>query len=129
MAHPNEDLLKRAYAAFAAADLDTVFSVFADDIRWHNGGSNQLTGELRGHEDMMGFFGKLFEITGGTFRLDVHDVLANDEHGVVLVTAHSERDSEPLSVREVHICHLADGKVTEFWAFPEDVATFDRMLS
>src|SRR5215469_10383350 len=115
MAHPNEDVLRRAYAAFAAADLDTVFSLLADDVLWHNGGSNQLTGELRGHQDLMGFFGKLFEITGGTFRLDVHDVLANDEHGTVLVTAHSERDGEPLSVREVHIFHLADGKVTEFW--------------
>ena len=45
MAHPNEDLLRRGYAAFGAADLDTVFSVLADNIAWHNGGSNQLTGD------------------------------------------------------------------------------------
>jgi len=129
MAHPNEDLLRRGYTAFAAADLDTVFSLFADDIVWHNGGSNQLSGDLRGHQEIMGFFGKLIELTGGTFRLDLHDVLANDTHGVVLVTAHAERDGQPVSVREANIWHLADGKATEFWVFPEDTAELDRMFA
>ena len=129
MAHPNEDLLRRGYAAFAAADLDTVFSLFADDMVWHNGGNNQLAGDFRGHEAIMGFFGQLIEITGGTFRLDIHDVVANDVHGVVLVTAHAERDGQPLAVREANIWHLADGQATEFWAFPEDSATFDKMFA
>jgi ketosteroid isomerase-like protein len=129
MTHPNEDLIRRAYAAFAAADLDTVFSMVADDILWHNGGSNQLTGDVRGHQELMSFFGKLFEVTGGTLRLDVHDVLANDTHGVALVTAHVERDGEPMTVREAHIMHAADGKLTEFWVFPEDTAAFDRMFA
>jgi uncharacterized protein len=129
MAHPNEDLLRRGYAAFAAADLDTVFSVLADDIAWHNGGSNQLTGDFHGHEEVMAFFTRLIELTEGTFRLDIHDVLANDTHGVVLVTAHAERDGLPISVREANIWHLADGKATEFWVFPEDSAELDRMFA
>jgi ketosteroid isomerase-like protein len=129
MAHPNEDLLRRGYAAFATADLDTVFGMFADDMVWHSGGNNQLAGDFRGHEAIMGFFGQLIEVTGGTFTLDIHDVLANDTHGVVLVTARAERDGQPVVVREANIWHLSDGKATEFWAFPEDSAAFDKMFA
>jgi uncharacterized protein len=129
MAHPNEDLLRRGYAAFGVGDLETVFGILSDDILWHNGGSNQVTGDYRGHEEVMGFFGKLIELTGGTFQLDIHDVLANDTHGVVLVTAHAERDGQPMAAREVNVWHLADGKATEFWVFPEDTAELDRMLA
>ncbi len=129
MAHPNEDLLRQGYAAFGTGDLDTVFGLFDDDMVWHNGGSNQLTGDYRGHQAIMGMFGKLLEVTGGTLRLEIHDVLANDTHGTVLVTAHAERDGQPITVREVNIWHVADGKATEFWVFPEDSAELDKMFA
>jgi len=129
MAHPNEDLLRRGYAAFSSSDMDTVFNLFANDMVWHNGGSNQLTGDYRGHEAIMGMFGKLIELTGGTFQLDIHDVLANDTHGVVLVTVSAERDGQPISVREANTWHLADGKATEFWPYPEDSAALDKIFA
>jgi ketosteroid isomerase-like protein len=129
MAHPNEDLLRRGYAAFGSGDLETVFGLFADDVVWHNGGSNQLTGDYRGHDAVMAMFGKLLEVTGGTLQLELHDVLANDTHGTVLVTAHAERDGQPIDVREVNVWHLADGKATEFWVFAEDTAELDKMFA
>jgi uncharacterized protein len=129
MAHPNEDLLRRGYEAFGTGDLDTVFGLFAPDMVWHNGGTNRLTGDYRGHEAIMGMFGQLIELTGGTLRLDIHDVLVNDTHGAVLVTAHAERDGQPIAVREVNVWHLADGKATEFWVFPEDSAELDKMFA
>ena len=128
MTHPNEDLLRRGYEAFATGDIDTVLSVLSHDIAWHVGGSNQTSGDYHGHQEVVGFFMKLVELSGGTFRLDVHDVLANDTHGAVLVTAHGERDGQPLAVREANIWHLADGKATEFWAFAEDQAAVEPVL-
>lgn len=128
MTHPNEDLLRRGYAAFGTGDMDTVMSVLADDISWHVGGSSQIAGDYHGHQEVMGFFGKLFELSGGTFRLEVHDVLANDQHGTVLVTAYAERDGKTIAAREVNIWHLADGQATEFWAFVEDQAELDEFF-
>lgn len=128
MAHPNEDLLRRGYAAFGSGDMETVFALFADDMTWHVSGSNQLTGDYQGQQAIMGFFGRLMEVTGGTFRLDVHDVLANDTHGVALVTAHGQRDGRTLGMNEVNVWHLADGKATEFWVMAEDSAEVDRFF-
>ena len=78
MAHPNEDLLRQGYQAFATDDIDTVLSLFAQDIVWHMAGTSQLAGDYRGHQQVVGFFGRIMELSGGTFRLDIHDVLAVD---------------------------------------------------
>jgi ketosteroid isomerase-like protein len=68
------------------------------------------------------------ELTGNTFHLDIHDILANDTHGVVLLTAHGERNGQTLSAREANVWHLAGGKATEFWVCPEDQAALDRFF-
>ena len=128
MTHPNEELLRNGYAAFATGDMETVAALFSPDITWHNGGANAISGDYRGHENVFAMFGKMMETTGGTFRLDIHDILANDTHGVVLVTAQAIRDGQDVSVREVNIWHLADGKATEFWDFAEDNGALDRMF-
>ena len=128
MAHSNEDLLRRGYEAFASGDTDTVLSIFAADIAWHVGGSNQTSGDYHGHQEVMGFFGKLMELSQGSFRLEIHDILANDTHGAVLATAYGERDSQTLAAREVNIWHLSDGKATEFWAFAEDQTALDKFF-
>jgi ketosteroid isomerase-like protein len=128
VAHPNEDLLRRGYEAFAAGDLETVMGVFSDDIIWHVGGLSQLSGDYLGHEAVTAFFGRLIEISGGTFSLELHDILANDVHGTVLVTARGQNDNGTLDEREVHIWHVANGKATEFWAFAEDQARVDAFF-
>ena len=35
MAHPNEELIRGGYEAFAKGDLAEVLKRFADDIAWH----------------------------------------------------------------------------------------------
>ena len=128
MTHPNEELLRNGYAAFSTGDLEAVAALLSPDIAWHNGGANAISGDYRGHVNVFAMFGKMMETTGGTFRLDIHDILANDTHGVVLMTAHSVREGQDVSVREVNVWHLTDGKATEFWDFAEDNGTLDRMF-
>jgi uncharacterized protein len=126
MTNANEYLIRGGYEAFSAGDFNAVLALLADDVIWHAGGSNQLAGDYHGPQEVMELFGRLLELTDGTFRLDVHDVLANDTHGVVLVTTRAERDGQPMASRRVDIWHLADGKATEFWTFSEDQAQLDE---
>jgi ketosteroid isomerase-like protein len=129
MAHPNEDLLRRGYEAFGAGDIETVMALFAEDIVWHSPGANQLTGDYHGRDQVLGYLGKIMELTGGTFRVEIHDLLANDRHGTVLVTTHAERGGRTLTSREINIWHLANGKYTEFWTFAENQADVDNFLA
>lgn len=128
MAHPNEELVRQGYAAFGKGDMDGVRAFFADDIDWHIPGNSQLAGDYHGIEAVMAFFGRVMEISGGTFRLEMHDVVAGDNHTVALVTTKGERAGQTLNMREAHIYHISDGKAAEFWAFAEDAAEVDRFF-
>ncbi len=128
--HPNVERARRGYEAFAAGDTDAVDEQLADDIVWHVGGNNILSGDYKGKEAVFGFFGRLVQETGGTFSQEVHDILANDEHVVVLVQTTAERNGVHVDQRAVDIMHAdAEGKITEFWRFFEDGAAVDKMWS
>jgi hypothetical protein len=45
----------------------------------------------------------------------VHDVLANDEHTVVLCTMSATRGNKSIEIPVANVAHVRDGKVTEFW--------------
>jgi uncharacterized protein len=113
--HPNVELTRRGYDAFAKADLATMAELIADDTTWHVLGVGPLSGTYHGRDEVFGFFGRLAEETAGTFRLDVHDVLANDEHTVALCTLSASRGSKSIEFPVANVSHIRDGKVAEFW--------------
>jgi ketosteroid isomerase-like protein len=128
--HVNIQRSRRAYEAFGKGDMATVGELLADDVVWHVGGSGPLTGDYKGKDAVFGFFGKLMEITGGTFKLEVHDILANDEHSVTLVRATAEKNGKKFEDNAVHITHPdSEGRVKEFWAFQENQAAADEFFS
>jgi ketosteroid isomerase-like protein len=125
MAHPNEDLIRRGYAAFQSGDMAALSELFADDVVWNTPGRNQLSGTFRGKEEVFATFQKVFELTGGTFKLDIHAVLADDDHAVVLTRSTGEREGKKLDDNTVQVFHVSDGKVTEQWLYPGDVYASD----
>ena len=127
--HPNLEIARAGYEAFANGDMATVSDLLADDIKWHSGGNNILTGDYEGKEAVLNYFGMLMQETGGSFKNDIHDMLANDEHGVALVTASATRGGKSLEGNVVHVFHMRNGKMTEFWSTAEDQSTFDEFWS
>jgi ketosteroid isomerase-like protein len=126
MSHPNEDLARRGYEAFATGDMATLDELFADDIVWHSPGRNELSGTFRGKDEVFANLQKNMELTGGTFRLDIHALVADDEHAVALLRARAERDGKTLDDNTVQVFHIKDGKVTESWLNPSDAYASDE---
>lgn len=126
MAHPNEELGRKGYQAFSSGDMDTVRTLFADDIVWHLPGRNPLSGDYKGQGEVFGLFARNMEMTNGTFKLEVHDILANDEHIIALVVARAEKDGKRMEDRQVHVSHVKNGKITEFWGHPGDQYAVDE---
>ena len=84
MAHPNEELVRRGFDAFATGDVNMLRELLHQDSVWHAPGRNPVAGDHQGVEAILGFFARTMELTGGTFRVELHDVLANDEHAVAI---------------------------------------------
>jgi uncharacterized protein len=125
MAHKNEDLLRSAYGAFSRGDMDRLLAMCENDMVWHVPGRNQLTGDYKGRDGFMQLVGKVMELSGGTFSEEAHDLLANEEHGVALLTHSLERDGKKHQFHTVHVWQIKNGKFTEWWEHPDPVA-FDE---
>jgi uncharacterized protein len=126
--HPNAALIRSGYEAFAAGDLGTVRELFSPDIAWHATGSSPLAGDRVGADAVLANFGKLFELTAGTFGQEIHDIVANDDHVVALVTQWFEQP-HPYRGGSVHVWHVKDGKASEAWLADLDQAAADAALT
>ena len=120
MSNANEDTLRTVYDAFAKGDVDTVMGLYTDDIKFHVSGRSLVSGDYSGKGEVLGFFGKLMELSGGTFHLEVLDILANKEHGVTLTMERGQRGGKTLENRAVHVWEIRDGKCTQFRGYNEE---------
>jgi ketosteroid isomerase-like protein len=69
------------------------------------------------------------ELTAGTFRVELHEVGADDQHTVGLHLATGEREGRTLADREVLVFHVRDGKVAEAWQYVENQYAYDEFFS
>ena len=125
----NPTIIAKAYQDFAHGDVPAVFAVFDPEIRWHVPGNSPLSGDFVGHEQIGAFFGRTMELSEGTFRIEVHDVLSDRDLVVVLVTVTARRHGAPASFPEVHVWRLKDGKVIAFREYQGDEGREDRFWS
>ncbi len=78
---------------------------------------------------MFAVFAKVGQLSGGTFKIDVHDVVANDEHAVALTRATGSREGRQLNSLDADVYHVSGGKVREWWSFVEDDRKTDEFWS
>lgn len=129
MAHPNEDLIRSGYDAFNRRDVTMVMNLLADDIVFHIPGRSQQSGDFSGKNGAGAYFSRVGELSGGTHRLEIHNVLANDEHTVALLRAIAERDDKTFDMNVVHVWHVSEGRAKELWILPSDQYAFDEFWS
>ena len=129
MAHPNEAVMREGYAAFSAGDMDTLRGLFTEDAIWHAAGHNRLSGEKRGVDAILGYFGEIMEVTNGTFRIDqLVDVLANDERAVGIQVVAGEKDGQTHHFNDVIVFNMRDGKFAEAWEHSRDERAYDEFI-
>lgn len=126
-------LLRQAYDAMAAGDSATVVAAFAEDGILHVATDGPFGGDHKGHEAIRRLLGGLFEWTGGTLRMEVQEIFADEEHGVTLLTETATRakDGATLDLRETHLCRFLNGRIVELWDIPapEGKADHDAFFS
>jgi ketosteroid isomerase-like protein len=129
MTHPNEQLVRDGFAALADGDMDAMRRVLADDVAWHLPGRSLASGSHHGVDQVIGYLGRLMELSGGTFAVDLHDVVGNDRHVFAAYGITARRDGKALNDRVLVVFHVRDGKVTEGWWAVGDQYLFDDFWS
>lgn len=130
MAHPKEQLVRSYLEAGLKSDLEAMGGLITDDVVHHVPGRNQLAGEYHGKAEFTAYAKRLFDTTGGTFKLrEIHDVLANDDHGIALVRAEAWRGDRHHEWASVLTFHFRDGKICRVAVCPGDQIALDEFFA
>jgi ketosteroid isomerase-like protein len=128
--HANATRMREAFDAFSRGDLDAVHATFADNCTWTNQGTSPLAGEYRGWDQIQGMFGKLFELTDGTFSMNVHTIVADEKCAVAIYDSTSTVKGVTDTQRTCLVDEFdAKGKVTATHLFAYDQAAGDAHLN
>jgi ketosteroid isomerase-like protein len=124
--HPNAKVVRRLYDAFALGDMETTRSCFVHDAVWHLPGRSPIAGDHQGVDAISRFFGKLRELSGGTFKAELVDVLANDRNAVALQHATATRGTKRLDVTACQVMRIQDDKILEVRGYYSDQYALDN---
>ena len=102
---------------------------FDDDVVWHTPGQHPLAGSYEGRAAAFASFAEEFEQSGDSYNVQVHDVLANDEHIVAFLHATAGREGKRLAQDYAIIFEMREGKVRAAWEVWKDQASVDEFWS
>ena|SRR5665213_2596694 len=122
----NVELVKRGFAAFAAADMATLAGIFDPNVQWISSRTGMLDGNYDGWHALSGFFAQLATETDGTFASRPLTFAGSGDDVFVNASAAGKRKGRSLEQDEVLIFTLKDGRVQKVRAFLGDHAAAER---
>jgi uncharacterized protein len=116
-------VLRFGHARFANLKLELLSEGIADTIEWYTPGDHPLSGKVVGLEGVRDWMVRSAEMTNGTFRADIHRIIADDDYAVVISTYRGERKGMTLEMPGVQTFRSdpATNKVVEarIWVYDD----------
>lgn len=129
MTHPNEEVARSATEALSKGDMESFLRHHADDIVVHFPGRGPMAGDHGGKDGVAQMFQRQMQILDAPPEIETHDVLASDDHAVVLNKTRATRGGRTLEQQQVVVLHIRDGKIAEVWLQFSDQQAMDEFAS
>jgi ketosteroid isomerase-like protein len=115
----NIELVKKGYEAFSAGDVDTVMSLFDDNIEWVQPGDSAISGTYHGKAELGEYLSRLAE---KSVTVKLNRLLADGDIvvGLTEVTVGDERG------QDADVFTLRDGKTVRVQVYT-DTAIMERV--
>ena len=113
------------YAHFFEGNFKALLAECDDAVTFQVAGKSPLAGKFTKENFESAFGAKLKELSGGTFKFEVHDVMASDIHATVLASAKLTAHGKPLELRTVHVWRFQNGKPIAGYEYSRDLYQFD----
>lgn len=127
--HPNVQLVREGFDAFERGDAQWMADHMSDDVVWHIGGKSKLAGEYRGKDKVLELFAKQGEMFGTAQDVDIHDIMGNERHVMVIGRATvPDPDGGEVSWLYANVFHVANGMVTEVWGLADETSESDALI-
>lgn len=128
----NPPLVRRAIEALAHGDgLPLCASILGGDLRWSEPGRSLVAGDYVGcHEVVTALFGRLAELSDGTFRIATWEVVtAGVDHETGMYVTSARRNGRDLLSRDVCVVQIRDGRIVRGLVYHADQRAWDAFWS
>lgn len=125
MANANEDLVKKGYELFTKGDMDSLRTLFTDDFVHNTPGKSQVSGDHNGPDAAIALYGKLFELSGGTFAVELKGLKSDGDKVVATHHATAEREGKKLDQDEDLTFTIKGDKMARLDEAPSDQSAYD----
>jgi len=129
MTHPNEEIARSANEALSKGDMEGFLSLHTDDAVVHFPGRGAMAGDHRGYDGMTKMFQQQMQMLDSPPEIETHDILANDDHVVVLNKTRATSKGKTLEQNQVVVMHIKGSKIAEVWLHFSDQQALDEMAS
>lgn len=118
----NVAIVQSYFNAVAKGEFDTVGSLFADEIIWHQPGNGIQSGTYNGKAEVFAHLGNFMKWSNGTFAIDLIEYIS-DNGNLVAASIHfkAEKENKALSMKGIDLLRIEDDKIKEVWLFSERI--------
>lgn len=121
--------IRSFYAAFASLDFERVASLLAAEIIWHQPGKSQYSGVHKGRKAVMELFSKFGNLSNGSLRLEVLQIMQNGPYVHVAIHYAAHRANVVLRGMGADVFKIKDGKIVEAWLYSDNQSVEDSFWS
>jgi ketosteroid isomerase-like protein len=128
--HPHAALVRKGYAAFSAGDMTTMRGLMTGDCAHHVPGNSAISGDYKGVDNVLAYYGKLAELTGGSMRVELRDVFV-DGRGHVISVHHvnAQRGGRTYDASGGIVFRVIGDKITDLDECVDDIQRSDAFWS
>lgn len=125
----NKQIIRDFYAAAAAGDMETCFSLVADEVTWSNIGSTRFSGVYRGKQALAGdLLGPLFGALRNGIAMRIDDMIGEGDLVAVLASGSAETlGGAPYNNTYCQVMRIRDGQIAEVREYM-DTALIDQVF-
>jgi ketosteroid isomerase-like protein len=126
----NAEVIRRAYAAFNAADIAALTELIDENASWHTPGRSPIAGDYVGRDAVFGQYGRYGGDTGGTFKAELEQVFTSPDGRVIGLHHNSgDRNGKRLDTACCIVFEVEDGRMMSGREYFFDLDNWDDFWS
>ena len=125
----NREISRLAVEALMAGNVPALLTFQSEDVVVHVAGRGPLAGDHVGSSALAELIERRDGLLDGPPVIQPHDIVAGDDHVVVLLDVRLRRDGRDIDARQIIVAHIRDGKIREAWVEYFEQAEVDALWS
>jgi len=119
--HAHAALVRKGYDAFSRGDVETLSGLMTGDVTHHVPGNHSLSGDYKGVDAVMEYYGQLGRETAGTMRVELQHLFVDGRGHVMSVHRFTaERAGRKLDALGGIVFRIVGDKITDLDECEED---------